>query len=215
MQTNSIDLSAYSNWTPIGSFEPPFSGLVGNEPGSYLTVGNCYYDKDTSQRNDTGKGTPKSTADMKKQATFSSSETAYSVSASVSNQTPVVGTDAVVVTLTVKDALGDTDTLFSGAHTVCISQISAAPCGSYGSINGNTVEDGFLQTEISFTNGVGSFSLVLHNAQAQNIRIELFDVTYPLAYFNITPKHSKAASFAITQNISAPAVNCGNFAVQP
>jgi len=42
-------------------------GLAG---GNSLSVGNSFYDSTTARQNDTGKGTPKSTANMKKLATF-------------------------------------------------------------------------------------------------------------------------------------------------
>ena len=42
-------------------------GLVGTNSGSIVT---SYYDSETTRRDDTGKGEPKSTAEMKQQATF-------------------------------------------------------------------------------------------------------------------------------------------------
>ncbi|MGE4334575.1 MAG: hypothetical protein AB7E55_01190 [Pigmentiphaga sp.] len=47
-----------------------FGGLIGYR-GSGVTVESCYYDKDTSgQSDDDGRGTPKTTAEMKQEATF-------------------------------------------------------------------------------------------------------------------------------------------------
>ncbi|SMC34176.1 S-layer homology domain-containing protein [Papillibacter cinnamivorans] len=44
-------------------------GLVGNNSGG--SISRCYYDKETSGQSDAGKGIPKTTAEMKTQATFS------------------------------------------------------------------------------------------------------------------------------------------------
>ncbi len=45
-------------------------GLIGSQ-SEETTVTDCYYDTETSGQSDTGKGTPKTTAEMKQQATFS------------------------------------------------------------------------------------------------------------------------------------------------
>lgn len=62
--------STITNCYSVGSVVGVYNvgGLVGlNNNGSYV---NCYYDKETSGQSDTGKGTPKTTLEMKQQATF-------------------------------------------------------------------------------------------------------------------------------------------------
>ena len=55
--------SVYTTYDNTGS-----GGLVGNE--SATTVQNSFYDATTSGQSDTGKGTGKTTAEMKTEATF-------------------------------------------------------------------------------------------------------------------------------------------------
>ena len=59
--TNSYSIGAVSTGSLIG-------GFAGYNPGG--TVPGCYYDSTTSGQSDTGKGIPKITANMKKEATF-------------------------------------------------------------------------------------------------------------------------------------------------
>jgi hypothetical protein len=51
-----------------GNNQTNLSGLIGSV--SSAKVINSFYDEITSGKNDTGRGIPKSTADMKKQTTF-------------------------------------------------------------------------------------------------------------------------------------------------
>ncbi|MDY0235944.1 MAG: GLUG motif-containing protein [Gudongella sp.] len=51
----------------VKQYEEHFGGLVGYKDGKVVS---CYYDKETSYQDDTGKGDPKSTAEMKTQTTF-------------------------------------------------------------------------------------------------------------------------------------------------
>jgi len=45
-------------------------GFIGDNDNLSATITSCYYDSETSGQSDTGKGTPKTTAEMKQQATF-------------------------------------------------------------------------------------------------------------------------------------------------
>jgi hypothetical protein len=66
-----------ANCFSIGSIsgDGNLGGLIGKATdkalnGGYIKIDNCYYDKDTSGQNDTGKGTPKTTTEMMQQYTF-------------------------------------------------------------------------------------------------------------------------------------------------
>jgi hypothetical protein len=59
-----------SNSYAIGTVSGGYytGGLIGYN--SSATISNCYYDRETTGQSDTGKGTPKTTAEMKTQSTF-------------------------------------------------------------------------------------------------------------------------------------------------
>jgi len=64
---NGVCSKSYS----VGFLTVPAHGYFGGFCGqSYGTISYCYYDKETSGQSDTGKGIPKTTAEMKQQATF-------------------------------------------------------------------------------------------------------------------------------------------------
>ena len=60
--------NCYSTVSVIGSTD--VGGLVGGNIASEITITNSFYDKNTSGQSDTGKGTPKTTAELKTQSTF-------------------------------------------------------------------------------------------------------------------------------------------------
>ncbi len=142
-----------------------------------------------------------------------------SASAAAATLTPAVGADDAI-TLTVKDSLGNTDTNFDGAKNVTITGVQAAPDGTYGSFNGTALTSdsaGAGQViSVTFTDGVATPNLKLNKAAAQTIGFSIATVTTPATNtLSITPTHGAAASMAVTQDITAPASNGGNFAQQP
>lgn len=68
---NGLNMGMIYNCYSTGSVSggTNLGGLVGYSSGG--TVGNSYYDKNTSNRSDTGKGVPKTTAEMMTQSTYS------------------------------------------------------------------------------------------------------------------------------------------------
>jgi len=64
--TNTIVENCYATGIVSGTGSY-VGGLVGRNPGSVTA---SYYNSETSEQSDTGKGTPKTTAAMKTQATF-------------------------------------------------------------------------------------------------------------------------------------------------
>ncbi len=143
-------------------------------------------------------------------------EGASTATASAFTLTPVVGVDDAI-TLTVKDSLGNTDTAFDGDKTVTITGYEAAPDNTYGSFNGTALEsDGSTDVAVTFTHGVATANLKLNKADAQTIGFSIATVTTPATNtLTITPTHGTVASMAVTQDITAPASNGGQFAQQP
>ena len=69
---------------------------------------------------------------------------------------------------------------------------------------------------VTFTAGVATPNLILTNAAAQTIAFSIAGVTTPETNtLTITPTHGAASTMAVTQDITAPASNGGNFAQQP
>ncbi len=70
-------VNSYSTGTPSYIAEPSGPLYIGGMAGKLPDAGvqpvftSCYYDSDTSAQSDSGKGTPKTTAEMKSQATYS------------------------------------------------------------------------------------------------------------------------------------------------
>ena len=143
----------------------------------------------------------------------------HTAGASADTLAPVVGADDEI-TLTVRNSLGNTDTDFNGAKNVTIKGVEAAPDGTYGSFNGTalTADSAGAGQVISvpFANGVATANLKLNKADGQTIGFSIATVTSPETNtLTITPTHGAAVSMAVTQDITAPAVNGGSFAQQP
>jgi len=139
----------------------------------------------------------------------------YTVSASAATDTPEVGADDAI-TLTVKDALGNTDTSFGGAHDVTVSGYLQASDNSYGSFNGTELTGANTTVSVTFTNGVATANLKLNKAATQMILFSVADVATPATNtVSLTPLAGVAASMALTTDIAAPASNGGVFAQQP
>jgi len=135
--------------------------------------------------------------------------------ASAASLTPEAGTDNTIA-LTVKDTLGNADTDFDGDKTVTVTGYEAAPDGTYGSFGGTALEaDGSTDVTVSFADGVGTPSLALNKADEQTIGFSISGVNAPGASVTITPAAAPAASMELTQDITAPASNGGQFAQQP
>ena len=143
----------------------------------------------------------------------------HTATAGATTLTPVVDVNDVI-TLTVKNSLGNTDTAFSGAKNVTITGVEVAPDGSYGSFNGNALDANSAGAgqviSVTFNSGVATPNLKLNKADAQTLGFSIATVTTPATNtLTITPSHGIAASMTITQDITAPASNGGNFAQQP
>ncbi len=139
----------------------------------------------------------------------------YTANASADTATPEVGADNEI-TLTVKNAVGDTDTTFNGAHDVTISGSAQALDGSYGSFNGTALTTGPNTIGIVFTNGVATANLKLNKAAAQTIGFSVAGVVTPETNFvSITPAAGSAVSMALSTDLIAPASNGGAFVRQP
>ena len=146
---------------------------------------------------------------------------AYTATAAANTLAPAVGIDNAII-LTVKNSLGAVDTNFNGAKNVTITGVIAAPNGSYGSFNGTVLNAGSAGAgqviSVTFAAGVASVNvnLKLNKAAEQTIGFSIATVTTPAANaLTITPSNGAAASMAVTQDITAPGVNGGNFAQQP
>jgi hypothetical protein len=141
---------------------------------------------------------------------------AQTVSASAATTTPETGEDDAI-TLTVKNALGNTDVTFSGGHDVTVSGNAHAPDGSYGSFNGMALTAGSSTISVTFASGVATPNLKLNKAgTSQTIGFSVVNVATPATNtVSIMPVAGNAASMALTTGISAPASNGGTFAQQP
>ncbi len=139
-----------------------------------------------------------------------------SVHAVATTLTPVVGADDLI-TLTVKDTVGNTDTSFTGAHNVSLSGYLLAPDGfSYGHFNGTALTAGPNTVSLNFTNGVATANLKLDRAGAQNVVFSVAGVDTPQANtLAMVPVHGVKYNMTLTQNVTAPTSNGGQFAQQP
>lgn len=141
---------------------------------------------------------------------------AATAAASAATLTPVAG-ESNEITLTVKNSSGNTDTTFTGVHNVTLSgaQViaSGSVCGSFYSFA--IPASGTLTTSVIFTNGVAKPSLSLFKAGSQTISFSVAGVTNPSASVNLTVVPRTPATMTLTQDITAPAVNGGQFAQQP
>ncbi|WP_261808006.1 fibronectin type III domain-containing protein [Paenibacillus sp. N3.4] len=155
------------------------------------------------------------TANVTLYAQWTAPAPAQTVSASAASLTPGVGVDDAI-TLTVKNALGNTDTTFTGAHNVTLSGYAQAPDNTYGSFNGTALTASPNTISVTFASGIATANLKLNKAAAQTIGLSMADVATPAANtLSITPAAGVAASLALIANITAPASNGGAFAQQP
>ncbi|MGE7271105.1 fibronectin type III domain-containing protein [Brevibacillus panacihumi] len=137
------------------------------------------------------------------------------VGASASTSTPQVGVDNAI-TMTVKNAQGNTDTTFNGAHDVTITGYLQAPDNSFGSLDGIALSASPNTISVTFASGVATVNLRLNKAATQSITLSVAGVTKPAANtLIITPIAGNAASMALTTDITPPVSNGGMFAQQP
>lgn len=118
------------------------------------------------------------------------------------------------VTLTVKDAQGNTVTAFSGEHDVTVTGHEEAPDQSYGSIDGTPLTGAPVTVTVVFTDGKATVDLKLNKADAQTITFAVAGVK-STDTVDIAPVAGPAASMKLTADIASPAANGGTFARQP
>ncbi|CAH1214857.1 hypothetical protein PAECIP111893_03858 [Paenibacillus plantiphilus] len=139
---------------------------------------------------------------------------AQTAAVSAAATSPVAGATNSV-TLTVKNALGNTDTTFNGAHDVAISGYTQAPNNTFGSFNGTALTASPNTVSVTFTNGEATVDLSLNDAALQTIGFSITGVSTPATNtLGITPAAGDTASMAVTTGITAPASNGGVFAQQ-
>ncbi|WP_181020933.1 invasin domain 3-containing protein, partial [Lysinibacillus sphaericus] len=140
---------------------------------------------------------------------------AQTVDATVASNTPTVGSDNMI-TLSVKNALGDIDTTFNGIKNVTIFGYNQAPNGSIGHLNGQPLTSSSQLVALGFTNGVATVSLKLNAATTQSIGFIVLGVsTATTNSLTITPVAGSAASMKVTTDLKAPTINGGIFSQQP
>ncbi len=140
---------------------------------------------------------------------------AQTVDATVASNTPTVGSDNMI-TLSVKNALGDIDTTFNGIKNVTIFGYNQAPNGSIGHLNGQPLTSSSQLVALGFTNGVATVSLKLNAATTQSIGFIVSGVsTATTNSLTITPVAGSAASMKVTTDLKAPTINGGIFSQQP
>ncbi len=143
----------------------------------------------------------------------------YQVATAVAaSNTPLAGADNTI-TLTVLDPSGAIDTSFSGAKNVTIAGVQAAPNHTYGRFNtidlAASSETGQV-ISVTFTEGVAHPALSLNKAGAQAIAFDIEGLSTPsTSLLSITPTPEKVDYLEITQNITVPLSNGGNFNSQP
>jgi cell division septal protein FtsQ len=140
---------------------------------------------------------------------------AQSLTATAATLTPVVGVDNAI-TLTVKNSLGDTDTMFTGTKEVTVAGYGAAPDGTYGSLGGAALTASPSKINVSFVEGVTQVNLKLNRAGAQAVVFSQAGVASPAATaLNIISVAGSTATLKLTTGVSAPQTNGGSFAQQP
>ncbi|WP_024363372.1 InlB B-repeat-containing protein [Lysinibacillus sphaericus] len=140
---------------------------------------------------------------------------AQTVVASVASNTPTVGSNNMI-TLSVKNALGDIDTTFNGIKNVTILGYNQAPNGSFGNVNGEPLTSSSQVVAIGFTNGIATANLKLNAAMTQSIEFSVLGVnTASSNSVTITPVAGSAASMKVTTALKAPTMNGGLFSQQP
>jgi cell division septal protein FtsQ/histidinol phosphatase-like enzyme len=140
---------------------------------------------------------------------------AQRITASAATLTPVVGVDNGI-TLTVKNSLGDTDTLFTGTKEVTVTGYDVAPDGTYGSLGSTAFAASPSKINVDFVEGVAQVNLKLNKAGAQAVVFSQAGVATPAAtVLNIAPVAGSTATMKLTTGVSAPQANGGSFAQQP
>ncbi|MFJ7647573.1 InlB B-repeat-containing protein [Lysinibacillus sp. NPDC097279] len=140
---------------------------------------------------------------------------AQTVSASVELFNPIVGNDNSI-TISVTNALGNTDTSFNGVKNVIISGYKQAPNGSIGSFDGVPLTPISQTVDLNFLNGVAISKLKLNAATTQSIQLEVTGVSTPTAnLLTITPEAGPTATMKLTTDIVPPTINGGTFGQQP
>lgn len=141
--------------------------------------------------------------------------TAQTVRAFAASSIPGVGKDDTI-TLTVKNAQGNTDTSFNGVHEVTVSGYLQAPDGSYGSLNGTALSTSSGTVSVTFTRGIATVDIRMNRAGTHKINISVADVASPAANeLTLSPVAGSAATMSLTTDIKAPVSNGGMFAQQP
>lgn len=144
---------------------------------------------------------------------------AHTATASANTANPAVGVDDAI-TLTVKNSLGNTDSDFDGGKNLTLTGVEVAPDGSYGSFNGTALNANSVAVgqviSVNFTDGVATANLKLNKADSQAINFSIGTVTTPATNaVSVTPTHGTEATMTVSQNLTAPGINGGQFAQQP
>ena len=142
---------------------------------------------------------------------------AATATATAATLAPVANTDNVI-TLTVKTSEGNTDTTFTGEHNVTVSGVATNVSGTYYGLFDRAIigAGGTLTKAVSFTAGVASLNLNIPRASEQIISFSIEGVDTPATNtLTITPVPGPPAVMTLTQDITAPTVNGGQFAQQP
>ncbi|KKO55390.1 hypothetical protein XI25_01190 [Paenibacillus sp. DMB20] len=125
---------------------------------------------------------------------------AFSVTASISHASPVVGSSNNLV-LTVKRSDGSVDTSFNGTKKVALN-ISGPARGSiygYGYLNKEQMMNPAHESEIAFVDGVSTSDLVLFKSDPHSISFTVEDVKVPEARLTITPAPQEAVRVIVSQ----------------
>jgi len=138
---------------------------------------------------------------------------ALSFEAVPASASPVAG-GSNLITLTVKDALGNPVTAFAGEYDVTVSGYEEAPDHSYGSIDDEPLTGAARTVTVLFTAGQAKVDLKLNKADEQSITFGIAGLA-STATVGITPVAGPAASMKLTGDIAPPASNGGSFAQQP
>ncbi|EHQ88486.1 InlB B-repeat-containing protein [Desulfosporosinus youngiae] len=144
---------------------------------------------------------------------------AQTATAELTTTNPVAGENNVI-TLTVKDGAGASDTNFSGAKGVTISGVLVAPNDSYGSFNGTTLTTeaaGAGQSiSVTFIDGVATVNLSLNKAESQIVAFSIASVAVPATNtLTIVPDPAAASTMTLSTDVIAPAEYGEQFAQQP
>jgi len=139
------------------------AGLVSFNMNS--TIANCFYDKNTSGQSDTGKGTPKTTAEMKMQSTFTGwdfvGETAngttniWAISSTLNNGYPCFMsqiTSPTAPTVTTQAVTGITETTATGNGN--ITGLGVPNAGSHGVCWGTSANPTIIDNTVANRGGV-------------------------------------------------------------